>query len=118
MSQRVNIQYSVEVDTLQETVDYLYNKVIKRVDRLNQSMVETSSFLDITLIEELDEARLELAQIDTQLADIDRIVKGYIKFKTSEEEHNEENQVPNTPEPNRDSFDQQGIDDDTQTSQS
>ena len=52
MSQRVNIQYSVEVDTLQETVDYLYDKVIKRVDRLNQSMVETSSFLDIALIEE------------------------------------------------------------------
>jgi len=116
MSQRVNIQYSVEVDTLQETVDYLYDKVIKRVDRLNQSMVETSSFLDIALIDEIDEARLELAQIDTQLADIDRIVKGYIKFKTSEEE-NEENQIPNTPEPNRDSFNEQGIDNDTQASQ-
>lgn len=116
MSQRVNIQYSVEVDTLQETVDYLYDKVIKRVDRLNQSMVETSSFLDIALIEEIDEARLELAQIDTQLADIDRIVKGYIKFKISEEE-DEENQIPNTPEPNRDSFNEQGIDNDTQTSQ-
>ena len=81
MSQRVNIQYSVEVDTLQETVDYLYDKVIKRVDRLNQSMVETSSFLDIALIEEIDQFRLELAQIDTQLSDIDNIVKGYLKFK-------------------------------------
>jgi molybdopterin converting factor small subunit len=116
MSQRVNIQYSVEVDTLQETVDYLYNKVIKRVDRLNQNMVETSSFLDIALIEEIDEARLELAQIDTQLADIDRIVKGYIKFKTSEEE-DEENQIPNTAEPNRDSFNEQGIDNNTEASQ-
>jgi len=116
MSQRVNIQYSVEVDTLQETVDYLYNKVIKRVDRLNQNMVETSSFLDIALIEEIDEARLELAQIDTQLADIDRIVKGYIKFKTSEEE-DEENQIPNTAEPNRDSVNEQGIDNNTEASQ-
>jgi len=81
MSQRVNIQYSIEVDNLQETVDYLYDKVIKRVDRLNQSMVETSSFLDIALIEEIDQFRLELAQIDTQLSDIDNIVKGYLKFK-------------------------------------
>ena len=85
MSQRVNIQYSIEVDKIQETVDYLYNKVIKRMDTLNQSMVETSSFLDVTLIEEIDEARLELAQIDTQLTDIDRIVKGYINFKTNEQ---------------------------------
>ena len=44
-------------------------------------MVETSSFLDIALIEEIDQFRLELAQIDTQLSDIDNIVKGYLKFK-------------------------------------
>ncbi len=97
MSQRVNIQYSVEVDTLQETVDYLYSKVIKRVDKLNQSMWGSSSFPDLGFLEQIDEVRLELAQIDTQLADIDRIVKGYIKFKTSEEEHDEDTQID--PEP-------------------
>ena len=54
MSQRVNIQYSVEVDTLQETVDYLYNKVLRRADLLYQNMSETSSYLDIELIESID----------------------------------------------------------------
>ena len=93
MAQRVNIQYSIEVDNLQETVDYLYNKVIKRIDTLNQSMVETSSFLDVALIDEIDEARLELAQIDTQLSDIDRIVKGYISLKAAQN-----NGFPRTPE--------------------
>ena len=82
MPQRVNIQYSVEVDSLQETIDYLYDKVLKRVDRLNQNMVETSSFLDVTLIDEIDQARIELAQIDTQLSDIDRIVKGFVSLKS------------------------------------
>ncbi len=81
MSQRVNIQYSVEIENLQETVDYLYTKVLTRMDRLNQNMTETTSFLDLELIEEIDQIRLELAQVDTQLSDIDNIVKGYLKFK-------------------------------------
>jgi hypothetical protein len=84
MSQRVNIQYSVEVDTLQETVDYLHNRVIRRVDILNQSMLGSSSFIDLGFIEEIDKIRLELAQIDTQLADLDRIVKGYISLKATQ----------------------------------
>ena len=84
MSQRVNIQYSVEVDTLQETVDYLHNRVIKRVDILNQSMLGSSSFIDLNLVEEIDKIRLELAQIDTQLADLDRIIKGYISLKAAQ----------------------------------
>ena len=53
---------------------------------LNQNMVETSSFLDVALLDEIDEARLELAQVDTQLADIDRIVKGYISIKAQNNE--------------------------------
>ena len=86
MAQRVNIQYSVELDSLQETVDYLYDKVLARLNTLNQNMVETSCFLDVALIDEIDEARLELAQVDTQLADIDRIVKGYLSIKVENKE--------------------------------
>jgi hypothetical protein len=79
-------------------------------------MLSLNSALDLEMIDQIDTIRLELAQIDTQLADIDRIVKGYIRFKTSEEE-NEENQIPNTAESNRDSAYEQGIDNDTQASQ-
>ena len=89
MTQRVNIQYSVELDNIQETVDYLYDKVLKRVDRLNQNMVETSCFLDVALIDEIDQIRLEMAEIDIQLADIDRIVKGYVGLKSGSLEKQE-----------------------------
>ena len=100
MTQRVNIQYSVEIDTIQETVDYLYDKVLKRMSVLEQSMVETSSFLDVALIDEIDEARLELAQIDIQLADLDRIVKGYVSLKSGvveEQEPSDENVAAEQP---------------------
>ena len=86
MSQRVNIQYSVEVDDLQETIDYLHNRVIKRIDRLNQSMSGSSSFIDLGYIEEIDKVRLKLAQIDIELSDLDRIIKGYMSFKMNSDE--------------------------------
>ena len=90
MSQRVNIQYSVEVDTLQETVDHLYSKVIKRVHRLNESILGSSSFADLCFLEQIDEVRLELAQVDIQLSDIDTIVKGYLSFKLNSDEVTDE----------------------------
>jgi hypothetical protein len=86
MSQRVNIQYSVEVDDLQEKIDYLHNRVIKRIDRLNQSMSGSSSFIDLGFIEEIDKVRLKLAQIDIELSDLDRIIKGYMSFKMNSDE--------------------------------
>ena len=116
MTQRVNIQYSVEIDKLPDTVGVLYDNAMLRMKQLNDTMLSLNSALDLEMIDQIDAIRLELAQIDTQLADIDRIVKGYIRFKTSEEQ-NEENQIPNTPEPNRDSAYEQGIDNDTQASQ-
>jgi|TARA_R110002020_G_scaffold23117_1_gene77339 pimeloyl-CoA synthetase len=86
MSQRVNIQYSIEMDRLEETVKHLFNKVLKRIGSLNQSMGNIDSFLDIELVEEIHQARLELAQVDIQLSDIDKIIKGYLSFKLNSDE--------------------------------
>jgi len=81
MSQRVNIQYSVELDKLSETVSFLYNNAMLRMKRLNDSMLSLNSGLDLEMIEQIDMVRLELAQIDIQLADLDKIVKGYLRLK-------------------------------------
>ena len=94
MSQRVNIQYSVEVDNIQETVDYLYNKVLTRADLLYQNMSETSSYLDIELIESIDSLRRELSQIDIQLADVDKITRGYIGLRTAQQNNDQTTTLP------------------------
>ena len=97
MTQRVNIQYSIEVDKLQETVDYLYEKILKRIGNLHNNIVETSSYIDVSLIDEIDQLRREMAQIDIQLADIDRIVKGYVAYKSGINEANDEQIEPTVP---------------------
>jgi len=84
MSQRVNIQYSVELDKLSETVAFLYNNTMLRMKRLNDSMLSLNSGLDLEMIEQIDMVRLELAQIDIQLADLDKIVKGYLNMKSQQ----------------------------------
>lgn len=84
MSQRVNIQYSVELDKLSDTVSFLYNNAMLRMKRLNDSMLSLNSGLDLEMIEQIDMIRLELAQIDIQLADLDKIVKGYISMKSQQ----------------------------------
>ena len=84
MSQRVNIQYSVELDKLSETVAFLYNNAMLRMKRLNDSMLSLNSGLDLEMIEQIDMIRLELAQIDIQLADLDKIVKGYLNMKSQQ----------------------------------
>jgi len=94
MSQRVNIQYSVEVDNLQETVDHLYGKVLKRMRKLEQSMVGSSSFIDIELIERIESLRRELSQIDIQLADLDRITRGYIALRAAQQNNDQTTTLP------------------------
>jgi len=109
MSQRVNIQYSVELDKLSETVSFLYNNAMLRMKRLNDSMLSLNSGLDLEMIEQIDMVRLELAQIDIQLADLDKIVKGYLSYKTNQRGQDEKTEDANTAESDRNGSNQQDI---------
>ena len=93
MSQRVNIQYSVELDKLPDTVGFLYNNAMLRMKRLNESMLSLNSGLDLEMIDQVDAIRLELRQIDIQLSDLDKIVKSYVEFRsqTNKDVKNEQN---------------------------
>lgn len=99
MSQRVNIQYSVELDKLEDTVRHLYDNSILRLKRLYENVIALNSGVDLEMIEQVHMIRTELAQIDIELGDVDRIVKGFIAFKTGQQTHEQDQQSTTEPSP-------------------
>lgn len=82
MGQRVNIQYSVELEELQGEVDRLFGKAIKELDQLAPVGGTPKLKLGTDGLEKLDALRRKLARIDIMLRDVQNIVEGYVRFKT------------------------------------
>ena len=82
MGQRVNIQYSVELEELQSEVDRLFAKAVKELDLTAPVGGTPKLKLGTEGLEKLDALRRKLARIDIMLSDVQNIVEGYIRFKT------------------------------------
>ena len=86
MGQRVNIQYSIELDDIQSEVDRLYYKTMKELSSIGSGAAFDYVPLDLSGIEHIDKIRRKLAKIDIMLGDVDNIINGYVRFKTQPEE--------------------------------
>ena len=82
MGQRVNIQYSVEIEELQSEVDRLFANSIKELDLIAPVGGTPKLKLGTEGLEKLDVLRRKLARIDIMLSDVQNIVEGYVRFKT------------------------------------
>ena len=78
MGQRVNIQYSVELEDLEEEVNRLYSNALTQV----ASLPHASLNLGTEGLEKVDSFRQKLAKVDIMLGDIQNILEGYVRFKT------------------------------------
>ena len=78
MGQRVNIQYSVELEDLEKEVNRLYSNAITQV----ASLPHASLNLGTEGLEKVDAFRQKLTKVDIMLGDIQNILEGYIRFKT------------------------------------
>ena len=83
MGQRVNIQYSVELDDLQSEVNRLFGNAIMELERVQPSGGSPVAKLGTEGIDKIESVRHKLAKIDIMLSDIQNIVEGYVRFKTS-----------------------------------
>ena len=78
MGQRVNIQYSVELEDLEEEVNRLYSNAITKL----ASLPHASLNLGTEGLEKVDSFRQKLAKVDIMLGDVQNIIEGYVRFKT------------------------------------
>ena len=78
MGQRVNIQYSVELEDLQDEVNRLFSGAISQL----QSLPHASLRLGTDGLDKVDTFRQKLAKVDIMLGDIQNIIEGYVRFRT------------------------------------
>ena len=83
MGQRVNIQYSVELDDLDEEVNRLFGKAIKELDLVSPVGGTPRIKLGTNGLEQLDFLRRKLAKIDIMLGDVQNIIEGYVNYKSA-----------------------------------
>jgi hypothetical protein len=84
MGQRVNIQYSVELDDLGDEVNRLFNRPIRDLQELFPSN-EPSWYvpMDLTGIAMIEDLRQKISSADAALSDVQNIVQGYVQFKSA-----------------------------------
>ena len=85
MGQRVNIQYSVDIDDLQQEVNRLFSNAIVELDKLQPVGGAPVVKLGTEGLDKIDSIRRKLSKIDIMLGDVQNIVESYIRFKTQSE---------------------------------
>ena len=99
MGQRINIQYSIDLDELPSEVGKLVLKAVDKLSGCNASikqiqkeynqktMMTTASTHDISLL------RMRLADVDYILGDIDNLIKSYVSHQLNKEDnHSDSNE--------------------------
>ena len=78
MGQRVNIQYSVELEDLEEEVNRLFSNALTHLVSLPHASIN----LGTEGLEKVDSFRQKLTKVDIMLGDVQNIIEGYVRFKT------------------------------------
>ena len=95
MGQRVNIQYSVELSDLDSEVNRLFDLVLRDLEAIATGWGRGNNvMLDLSGIQMIDEVRQTLTRTDVALGDIQKIVQGYVQFKSAPPQQEE---VPDLP---------------------
>jgi hypothetical protein len=83
MGERVNIQYSVDIDDLGEEVCRLICDAFENLNRAaGRSAPPEDNVLSLQTIQQIDEIRQQLGEIDTRLGDAVNIINGYVLYQS------------------------------------
>ena len=84
MGERVNIQYSVDIDDLGGEVCRLMHEAFENLNAVNDGVPELvpREVMSLQTIKEIDEIRHVLRAVDERLNDAVNIINGYVSYKS------------------------------------
>ncbi len=80
MGQRINVQYSVDMDDLHKEVTRLLEYASDSIKCLECGTPDRPDVMSLKTIENVDLLRQELVQIDHTLRDVSAIISGYVAY--------------------------------------
>ena len=81
--QRINIQYTIELDELPTEVTRVYKKALTQFKNVQLPDISKNEILTSSVVKLIDEARKNLAKTDVVLADVQSIVNSYVEYELS-----------------------------------
>ena len=86
MGQRINIQYSVDIDDLAEEVNRLMEEAHDRYSSLQSDFKANgdNTVLSYEMANKVDKIRVQLAATDHRLSDVINIISGYLHYKAQQ----------------------------------
>ena len=86
MTQRINIQYSVDIDDLAEEVNRLMDEAHDRYSSLQNDFKANgdNTVLSYEMANKVDKIRVQLAATDHRLSDVINIISGYLHYKAQQ----------------------------------
>tara|TARA_R110000765_G_scaffold278158_1_gene375980 strand:- start:1143 stop:1535 length:393 start_codon:yes stop_codon:yes gene_type:complete len=102
MSERVNIQYSVDIEDLGEEVCRLICTAFENLNALTPAVATPGdNVLSLQTIQQIDEVRQQLGEIDIRLGDAISLINGYVSYKSQSIDHQQVSaQIDREREPN------------------
>jgi len=103
MRQRVNIQYSIDLEELPWEVNSLISRASTKLVKASNTLSdihqrEAESLLTLKAVEDISLLRESLANIDFILEDTTNIISGYINHTTKDNSQQETTQAAQTPQ--------------------
>ena len=112
MGQRVNIQYSVDLEDLEVEVSRMIKQTGNKLEQYGEDLGHTVGIsgqapcLTLKTLRKLLEFREGIAKIDYKLEDITNIISGYIRYEVqpAEETNPTTSEEPHSPEPSEEEY--------------
>ena len=81
MGQRINIQYSIDIEELPGKMDKMTSSAFEKLESIPSIMSPSGELMRLVGVQDIDAVRRQLAEVDHMLRDVSSIIASYVSFK-------------------------------------